>query len=55
MRSTPEQKPLLIEGPRYTVAQLQLPPAFIVLIQALAAKAKFAFVNAKGEAWGKAL
>jgi hypothetical protein len=43
MTLTPEQKPLLIEGPRYTVAHLQLPPAFVLLIQALAAKAKFAF------------
>src|SRR5690348_403031 len=49
MRSTPEQKPLLIglrEAPRYTQGVPRLPPAFILLIQALATKAKFDFVNA---------
>jgi predicted alpha/beta hydrolase len=57
MTLTPEQKPLLIEGPRYTLAVPQGLPAFIqpkqVPRQALAAKAKFAFVNAKHEGFAE--
>jgi len=40
---------MVYEAPRYTQAVARLPPAFILLIQALAAKAKFAFVNAMPE------
>jgi hypothetical protein len=46
------------EGPRYTLAHLQLLPAFIpprqAQTQALAAKAKFAFGKAKHRAMRKA-
>jgi hypothetical protein len=45
---------MVSEGSRYTVALLQLLPAFSPSRQALAAKAKFAFVKAKHKTEGKA-